>query len=187
MGGPNSVVQFPGAPFAPNLDNLLRAAPEDRSFARRPLGVDLLEELHALMAVGPGMTGASPTRLLFVTTPAAKSRLARHLAPRDREAARLAPACAVIAYDHCFAEQMLAFASDGVGGESCFDEPPRLRAAALRNSVLQGGYLALSARALRLETIFFKGFDAAGVTAEFFREPDLKAIFVAAIGYPQAA
>src|ERR1700753_4098511 len=96
----NSVVEFPGAPFGSSLHSLLRPAREDRAFARRPVGVDALEELHALMAVGPGMTGASPTRLLFATTPAAKARLSACLAPRDREAAVLAPVCGVIAYDH---------------------------------------------------------------------------------------
>src|ERR1700760_1977067 len=100
-----SVVDFPGAPLGPSLHSLLRPSGEDRAFARRAVGLDTLEELHALMAVGPGMTGASPTRLLFATTPAARARLAPRLAPRDREAAVLAPACGIIAYDHGFAEQ----------------------------------------------------------------------------------
>ena len=60
----------------------------------------------------------------------------------------MAPACALIGYDHDFAEQLLAFTGDGVAGESCFDRPGRLRAAAMRNRVLQGAYLTLSARVL---------------------------------------
>jgi 3-hydroxypropanoate dehydrogenase len=167
------------------LERLLRAPAEGRGFSGGEVSLEVLEELHALMAVGPGMTGASPTRLVFAATPSAKARLARRLAPRARDAAVLAPVCAVIGYDHPFAEQLIAFAGDGVAGESCFDRPGQLRATAMRNGVLQGAYLALSARALGLEAIFLHGFDGAAVAAEFFGERDVSAIFVAALGYPR--
>ncbi|THD81989.1 MAG: nitroreductase family protein [Phenylobacterium sp.] len=166
------------------LERLLRPSAEGRGFSGRAVSLETLEELHALMAVGPGMTGASPTRVLFVTSPSAKARLARRLAPRTRDAAVLAPACAVVGYDRQFAEQLIAFVGDGVGGESCFDRPGTLKATAMRNSVLQGAYLALSARALGLDAAFLHGFDGVAVAAEFFRDPGVSAIFVAALGYP---
>lgn len=167
------------------LERLLRPPDEGRGFSARPVSLATLEELHALMAVGPGMAGASPARVLFLATPAAKARLARRLAPRTRDAAVLAPVCAVVGYDRQFAEQLLAFAGDGLAGESCFDKPGRLRAAAMRNSVLQGAYLALSARALSLEAVFLHGFDGAAVAGEFFGDPNVSAIFVASLGYPR--
>jgi len=167
----------------PGLARLLRPPAEGRSFQPRPVPLDLLEELNALMAVSPGMTGASPTRLAFLATPAAKARLAQRLAPRTRDAAILAPVCAVIGYDREFAEQLIAFVGDGVDGVSCFDRPDTLKAAALRNGVLQGAYLSLSARALGLEAHFLHGFDGAAVAREFFRDPGMSAIFVAALGY----
>ena len=166
------------------LERLLRPSSEGRGFAARPVTLDTLEELHALMAVGPGMTGASPTRLLFVSSPSAKARLAQRLAPRTRDAAVLAPVCAVLGYDRPFAEQLIAFAGDGVAGRSCFDRDGTLKAAAMRNGVLQGAYLALSARALGLEAVFMHGFDGAAVAAEFFGDRGVSAIFVAALGYP---
>jgi 3-hydroxypropanoate dehydrogenase len=166
------------------LERLLRPPAEGRSFSARSVSLEVLEELHALMAVGPGMAGASPTHLLFTATPTAKARLARRLAPHARDAAILAPVCAIIGYDREFAEQLIAFAGDGVGGESCFDRPGVLRATAMRNSVLQGAYLALSARALGLEAVFLNGFDSTAVAEEFFANRDLSAIFVATIGYP---
>jgi nitroreductase len=165
------------------LERLLRPPAEGRAFSARPVSLDALEELQALMAVGPGMTGASPTQLLFIATPSAKTRLAQHLAPRTRDTAILSPVCVVIGYDRLFAEQMIAFCGDGVGGESRFDRPGALRAAALRNSVLQGAYLALSARALGLEAVFLHGFDGAAVAGEFFGDPSVSAIFVAGLGY----
>jgi 3-hydroxypropanoate dehydrogenase len=148
------------------------------------VSLEVLEELHALMAVGPGMSGASPTQVLFIATPAAKARLAQRLAPHARNGATLAPICAVVGYDRQFAEQLIAFVGDGVAGVSCFDRPGMLRAAAMRNSVLQGAYLTLSARALGLEVLFLHGFDGAAVAQEFFQDPNVTAIFVAALGYP---
>jgi nitroreductase len=185
MAEAGRVVEFTGGQTpVPSLERLLRPGGEGRGFTARPVTLDVLEELHALMAVGPGMTGASPTRLLFMTSPAAKGRLAPHLPPDSRDAAILTPACAVIGYDHDFAEQLLAFVGDGVAGESCFDVPGRLRAAAMRDRVLQGAYLTLSARALGLDVTFFHGFDARVVAGEFFRGANMSAIFVAALGYP---
>jgi len=187
MALPSGLVEFSNgrAPQgAVGLERLLRPACERPEFSGREVSLAVLEELHALMAVGPGMTGASPTRLLFVTTPPAKARLAQHLAPRVRDAALLAPACAIVTYDREFAEQLLAFVGDGGPGGSHFDTPGTLRAAALRNSVLQGAYLALSARALGLEAVFMHGFDGTVVAREFFRAPGLRATFVAALGYP---
>jgi nitroreductase len=167
-----------------SLDRLLRPLAQGREFADRAIPREVLDELHALMAVSPGATGASPTRVLFVTSPAAKARLARHLPPRARDMAVLAPACAVVAYDRDFAEQLIAFVGDGAAGEPCLERPGVLRATAMRNSVLQGAYLALSARALGLEAAFVRGFDGTALAAEFFRTPGLSAIFLAALGYP---
>lgn len=187
MAVPGTVVEIEGGQSGarvPGLERLLRPAAEGRGFTARPVTLDVLEELHALTATSPGMTDASPTRLLFLITPVAKGRLVGHLPPSSRDAVLLAPACAVIAYDHDFAEQLLAFIGDGLAGESCFDAPGRLRAAALRNRVLQGAYLTLSARALGLDTAFIHGFDGRAVASEFFRGANMSAIFVAALGYP---
>jgi nitroreductase len=166
------------------LERLLRPPAEGRAFSARPVSFEVLEEIQALMAVSPGMTGASPTRMVFIATPSAKARLAGRLAPRTRDTAVLAPVCAVVGYDRDFAEQLIAFVGDGVGGQSCFDRPGALRAAAMRNSVLQGAYLALSARALGLEALFLHGFDGTAVAGEFFGDRSVSAIFVAALGYP---
>jgi 3-hydroxypropanoate dehydrogenase len=187
MAEVGELVEFPGGrPPAGlvGLERLLRPATDGRGFSGRPLGRDTLEELHALMAVSPGMADASPARVLFVTSPAGRTRLAPRLPARARDAAVTAPACAVVGYDAHFAEQLIAFVGDGPPGGSCFDRPATLRAAAMRNRVLQGAYLALSARALGLEVAFVHGFDGPGLADEFFRDPDMEVIFVAALGYP---
>jgi 3-hydroxypropanoate dehydrogenase len=177
-------IAVPPERAALDLDRLLHSSLAERGFAPRAVPPDLLAELHALMACGPGMTDAAATRLLVLTTPEAKARLAGGLPDVEREAVIGAPACALIAHDRDFAEQMLAFASDGLDGRSSLAEPARLQAAVLRSSVLQGAYLAVSARALGLEIDFFPSFDADRVRDEFFDERGLEAIFVAAMGFP---
>jgi 3-hydroxypropanoate dehydrogenase len=169
------------------LGGLLRpAAAEGRGFAGRAVTRDTLEELHALMALGPGMAEASPTRVLFLASEAAKARLAANLAPAERAAAADAPACAVVGYDRDFAEQLVEFMPGGprLGGASCFDRPGAAAETARRNGVLQGAYLAVAARSLGLEAAFVTRFDRTGVAAEFFRGGAITPIFVARLGYP---
>ncbi len=184
MSPPRPLTRVPAAPGSLGVDSLLRPTGVALAFADRALPPDLIEELYALMATGPGMTGASPARIVFATSAVAKTRLATGLDLAGQTAAFDAPACAIIAYDREFAEQMLAFAADDFDGRSCLDEPVRLQAAVLRTSLLQGAYLAVSARALGLEIAFLPGFDVAAVTAAFFPEPGLEVIFVAALGFP---
>jgi hypothetical protein len=54
----------------------------------------------------------------------------------------------------------------------------------MRNGVLQGAYLTLSARALGLDVTLFHGFDPRTLAGEFFKGANMSAIFVAALGYP---
>jgi 3-hydroxypropanoate dehydrogenase len=184
MSSPRFAIALPPARVALDLDRLLHSSLQARGFAPRAVPFDLIAELLALMACGPGMADAAATRLLVLTSSEAKARLAAGLPDVEREAVLRAPACVLIAHDRDFAEQMLTLASDGLDGRSNFAGPARLQAAVLRSSVLQGAYLTVSARALGLEVDFFPTFDAGRVRSEFFDEPGLEAIFVAAMGYP---
>ena len=167
----------------PSLESLLSGLAEAPSFASRPVPADALEEVHTLMGLGPGLADCSPTRMLFLTSEAAKARLARSLAPSDRDAALLAPACAIVAYDRQFAEQLIEFMPSRRGASSCFDRPGATAAAAVRNSVLQAAYLTVAARSVGLEVGFMRNFDRTGLAAEFFRGA-FTAIYVARLGYP---
>lgn len=170
------LVGFPAAVGTPSLEALLRPADEGRAFAARAIPRETLAELHRLMALGPGLAEASPTRVLFLQSETAKARLAAALAPAERDAARLAPACAVVGYDRDFAEQLAAFTG-------C-DAPGSAEAAARRNGALQGAYLAVAARALGLEAAFVARFDRTGVAQAFFPGAAIAPIHVARLGYP---
>ncbi|HEX2818519.1 MAG TPA: nitroreductase family protein [Phenylobacterium sp.] len=171
-------------PGDPALARVLYPAHRELRFAPTPVSRDALEQLHALMSVGPSMVDASPTQVLFLTSGRAKDRLAPHLGPAFHGEVLAAPAIAVVGYDVDFAEQLVEFLPHVAGAPSCFDRPEVVRQTAVRNGGLQGAYLILAARTLGLEGVEICDVDAAGVSLEFFRGARIRAIFLCALGYP---
>jgi 3-hydroxypropanoate dehydrogenase len=165
------------------LGQMLHTPPARLAWAPTPISRDTLEQLHALMSVGPSMVDASPTQVLFLASERAKDRLAPHLGAAVRHEALAAPACAVVGYDVDFAEQLVEFLPHVAGAPSCFDRPEVVRQTAVRNGTLQGAYLIVAARALGLEAAAVDDFRADGVSAEFFRGSRIRAIFLGALGY----
>jgi 3-hydroxypropanoate dehydrogenase len=165
------------------LGQMLRTPRARLAWAPTPISRDTLEQLHALMSVGPSMVDASPTQVLFLTSERAKDRLAPHLGEAVRDEALSAPACAVVGYDVDFAEQLVEFLPHVAGAPSCFDRPEVVRQTAVRNGSLQGAYLIVAARALGLEAAAVDDFDADGVSVEFFRMSRIRAIFLCTLGY----
>jgi nitroreductase len=185
----SSLTPFPplrSPPADPALARVLYAAPPRQAFAPTPIPRDALEQLHALMSVGPSVVDASPTQVLFLTSERAKDRLAPHLDPAARDDALGAPALAIVGYDVDFAEQLVEFLPHVAGAPSCFDRPEVVRQTAVRNGALQGAYLIVAARTLGLEAVEVAGVDAAGVSFEFFRNTRVRATFLCALGYPAA-
>ena len=174
-------------PAPRGLGQVLHAAPAHASWAPTPVSRDTLEQLHALMSMGPSMVDASPTRVLFLTSEKAKDRLAPHLGAAVRGEILAAPACALIGYDLDFADQLVEFLPHVSGAPSCFERPEIVRQTAERNGTLQGAYLVVAARAVGLEAAAVEDFHADGVSVEFFRGARVRAIFLCALGYPAAA
>jgi 3-hydroxypropanoate dehydrogenase len=169
-----------------SLNQVLHATRAHPTWAPMPISRDVLEQLHALMSVGPSMVDASPTQVLFLTSEGAKERLAPHLGATVRAAAMAAPVCAVIGYDVEFAEQLVEFLPHVAGAPSCFDRPEVVRQTAARNGALQGAYLIVAARTLGLEAAALDDVHAEGVSFEFFRASRIRTTFVGALGYPAA-
>lgn len=179
------------APFWPSsrrldeaaLDRLFRSPDDHRGWTDRPLPAELLEELYALVNLGPVSANCSPARLVFVVSEAGKARLAPHLASGDRARILPAPACVIVGYDLGFAERLAPLFPHAAGGGDWFSRPEVAHEIALRNGALQGGYLILAARALGLEARPMSGFDAAGLTAEFFGGTEVYANFLCTLGH----
>jgi 3-hydroxypropanoate dehydrogenase len=173
-----------GTPSRRALGKVLHVAPAHPKWSDAPIPRDVLEQLHALMSLGPAMVDASPTRVLFLNSGVAKARLAPLLPDRTRDEILAAPVCAVVGYDVDFAEQLVEFLPRSTAIRSCFDDPDVVRQVAARNGTVQGAYLIVAARSLGLEAAAFPDFDEAGVSFEFFRAPRVRANFLCSLGYP---
>jgi 3-hydroxypropanoate dehydrogenase len=163
---------------------VLHAAPARPVWSDAPISRDVLEQVHALMSLGPTMVDASPTRVLFLNSRLAKARLAPLLPERARDEVLAAPAYAIVGYDVDFAEQLVEFLPRVTSVRSCFDDPEIVRQTAARNGALQGAYLIVAARSLGLEAAALPEFDEAGVSFEFFHAPRVRANFLCSLGYP---
>jgi 3-hydroxypropanoate dehydrogenase len=153
------------------------------AWAPRAISRDLLEEVHALMSLGPAQVDASPTRVLFLTTEHAKARLEAHLPIEAYLQARAAPAVAIVGYDVDFAEQLVEFIPHVSGLPSCFDQPDAARRTAMRNRDLQAMYLFIAAQAVGLCRAPIPDFDAAGVSREFFPRQRLTVVHLCSLGF----
>jgi nitroreductase len=132
---------------------------------------------------GPTSANLSPGRFVFLTTEAAKARLAPHLSSSNRAKAQSAPVVAIVAYDLKFAEQAPTLFPHSPGVKDWFGDPAVAEETALRNGSLQGGYLMLAARALGLDCGPMSGFDKAGVDETFFAGSSWKTNFICNLGY----
>ncbi len=153
----------------------------------RPVDPELVRRAIALAGLAPTSANCQPARYVLVATPEGKARLKPFLAPGNVEKTMAAPVTAIIGADHEFFEALPRMYPQAdakswfVGNRAMIDDT------AFRNSSLQGGYFILAARALGLDCGPMSGFDAAGVTAEFFAGTQVRANFLCNLGYGDAA
>src|SRR5262249_43934471 len=117
----------------------------------------------------------------------AKERLKPYLMPTNVDKVLTAPACAIIAHDVEFAEQMPKLFPHNPDAKNWFSDRQMNEIFAFRNGSLQGAYFMLAARALGLDCGPMSGFDNAGVDRAFFPEGTIKSNFLCSIGYGDPA
>jgi 3-hydroxypropanoate dehydrogenase len=169
------------------LDLLFRTA---RTFSTQPgtwqpRAVDeaLLRRVWDLAKMGPTSANCLPARVVFVTTPEGKARLAPAMDEGNRQKTVEAPATAIIGMDLAFHEK-LPYLFPHTDAKAWFEGNDALiRTTAMRNSSLQGAYLILAARALGLDCGPMSGFDAAKVDAAFFAGSTVHTNFIVNLGY----
>ncbi|BEV70651.1 MULTISPECIES: malonic semialdehyde reductase [unclassified Paludibacterium] len=169
------------------LDQLFFNARTHSHWQKRPVSEDLLHQLFELLKQCPTSANCSPARLVFITSSEAKARLLPCLAEGNVEKTREAPVTVIVGMDLNF-HQHLPRLFPHADAQSWFNGHDELiRATAMRNSSLQGGYLILAARALGLDCGPMSGFDANLVNAEFFPEGNVHANFLINLGYGEAS
>lgn len=169
------------------LDLLFREARSHKAWLPQPVTDALLRELFTLAQYGPTSTNSLPMRVVFVTTPEGKARLAPALHAANVPRMLQAPVTAILAYDLAFHEhQHRLFPHRDVAAEYRADTA-HAELTALRNGTLQGAYLMLAARALGLDCGPMSGFHNDVVDAEFFPGTRLRSNFLCNLGYGDAA
>jgi 3-hydroxypropanoate dehydrogenase len=164
---------------------------EARTFASNPdpwqtraVLDDALRQIWDLARMGPTSANMSPARIVFVSTPEAKARLAPFLDEGNLAKTMAAPTTAIVGMDMKFYDKLPKLFPH-TDARSWFSEKTaeELLPAVIRNSSLQGAYLILAARALGLDCGPMSGFNNDGVDREFFANTSVRSNFLINIGY----
>ncbi|MEU8085274.1 malonic semialdehyde reductase [Micromonospora sp. NPDC049101] len=165
-------------------DLLFRAARTANTFTDEPVTDAQVAAIHDLIRHGPTAYNGQPLRVLLLRSSAARARLLPHLSSSNRAKTAAAPLVAVLAADVDFHERLPELyphrpqARDWLGDRAARAEQARL------NATLQIGYLLVGVRAAGLAAGPMAGFDAAGVTREFFPDGRHETLLVMNVGHP---
>ena len=169
-----------------SLDLLFRNARTHNGWKDKPVSDELIKQLYELMKWAPTSANASPARLVFIKSAAAKQRLLPAMISGNEEKTRTAPVTVIVAQDQEFYEKLpqLFPHTDArawfAGNQTLIDTT------AFRNATLHGASLIIAARALGLDAGPMSGFDNAKVDAEFFSGTKIRSNFLINLGYGDA-
>jgi 3-hydroxypropanoate dehydrogenase len=168
------------------LDQLFREARTYNAWLPKDVTDEQLHQLYELVKFGPTSANASPMRVVFVKSKAAKEKLSPLMSEGNRAKTLAAPVTAIVGTDHAFHEKLPQLFPHA-DAKSWFEgNQPLIDTTAFRNASLQGAYLILAARALGLDCGPMSGFDNAGVDAAFFAGTQVRSNFLINIGYGDA-
>ena len=170
-----------------SLDQLFRSARTFNAWLPKEVSDEQLHQLYDLAKFGPTSANSSPMRVVFVKSKAAKAKLEPFLSDGNRAKTMEAPVTAIVATDHEFYEQLPRLFPHADARSWFVGNQPLIDTTAFRNATLQGAYLLLAARAVRLDCGPMSGFDNAGVDAAFFAGTSIKSNFLISIGYGDAS
>ena len=165
------------------LDQLFREARTHNGWLDQPVPHALLEEAVELAKLGPTAINASPFRIVFVETEAAKARLKPALSAGNVEKTMAAPVTAIVGYDLAFYEQLPRLFPHANLRPMFADNVATATQTAVQNGTLQLAYFILALRALGLDTGPMGGFDKDKVDAEFFAGTKVRSNLLVNIGY----
>jgi 3-hydroxypropanoate dehydrogenase len=168
------------------LDQLFREARTFNAWLPKDVTDEQLHQLYELAKFGPTSANASPMRLVFVKSKAAKEKLSPFMSEGNRAKTLAAPVTAIVGTDHAFHEKLPQLFPHA-DAKSWFEgNQPLIDTTAFRNASLQGAYVILAARAIGLDCGPMSGFDNAGVDAAFFAGTQVRSNFLINIGYGDA-
>jgi len=170
------------------LDQLFRTARTYNGYLDKPVSTEQLHAIWDLMKMGPTSANQLPARLVWVTSDAAKAKLAACTMPANGDKILKAPVSVIVAMDLEFHEQLpWLFPHTDARAWFVGNDPLREKSAFL-NATLQAGYFIMAARALGLDTGPMTGFSNEAVDAAFFADqPNHKSVMLSTLGYGDPA
>lgn len=165
------------------LDLIFREARSYNGYSDEPVTTAELRAIWDLLKWGPTSANQSPARIVWVTTPEAKEKLALLASDTNADKIRKAPVTAIIGMDYAFHEKLPKLFPHADARAWFAGNQPLIETSAFRNSTLQGAYFIIAARALGLDTGAMSGFDNAAVDAAFFAGTEVKSNFICTLGH----
>ena len=167
-----------------DLELIFREARSMNGWLAKDISDDQIHAIYELMKMGPTSANQQPGRFVWCKSQEAKERLAAFAGEGNKEKILTAPVCVIIGYDLDFHKQ-LPWLFPHTDAKTWFEGDEQARKeSAFRNSVLQGAYLMITARALGLDCGPMSGFDQDAATKEFFADqPRYRADWLCSIGY----
>lgn len=155
------------------------------AFDGRPVDTETLHSIWELARWGPTSANSQPLRVVFVSSPEGRERLADTVNRGNRRKVLSAGATALLATDERFHEHMPTVMPLRPDYRELWETDVETRSEIGRLSAsLQAGYLILAVRAHGLAAGPFSGFDPDEITAEFMPGTGWRAFMGINIGYP---
>lgn len=164
-------------------ERLFETARTTRAWLDRPVEDAVLHRLYELVRLAPTAFNASPARIVFVKSAAAKAHLLAVASQGNQAAIQAAPVTAIVAYDTRFYEHLPRLFPQYDAARLFAEDRQLAETTAFRNGTLQGGYLILAARLLGLAAGPMSGFDNARLDAAFFPDGRIRSNFLCNLGY----
>jgi 3-hydroxypropanoate dehydrogenase len=168
------------------LDQLFGNARTHNFWLDKPVSDELLHDLYEQMKWAPTSANCSPARFVFVKSDQAKALLKPALSEGNLEKTMTAPVTVIVASDQDFYEKLPELFPHADARSWFAGNPALIESTAKRNTVLQGAYLLMAARALGLDCGPMSGFDNAKVDEAFFAGTAVKTDFLINLGYGDA-
>lgn len=166
-------------------DLLFREARTANTFTAEPVTDEQVQAIYDLVKWAPTAANSQPLRIVLVRSPEARQRLVAHMSEGNKAKTAMAPLAAILAADNDYHEHLPTILPHKQGLKESLDGVPETRArAAAQSATLQIAYFILGVRAAGLAAGPMGGFDADGVTKEFFPEGGHQALVVMNIGRP---
>lgn len=169
------------------LAQLFGAARSHNAWLDKPVPDALLQTVYEQMKWAPTSANCSPARFVFVKSAEAKQKLKPALSEGNLAKTMAAPVTMIVAADFAFHEKLPELFPHTDARSWFVGNPALIESTAKRNSVLQGAYFILAARALGLDCGPMSGFDNAAVDKAFFEGTTIRSDFLINLGYGDAS